>query len=695
MTHVSAVLNQTDFRGREDSGNEATPTWIALANTNWTQDVDVDFRVRVVVAETAGATNPETVTPVIWYSYNGGAYAAVTGSTHVQFGTFTGATDDDATTQQLGAGSFVTGRLDSNASVTTADIQNSETEYEYCLTIDSAQVVNGNTIALRAYNAGVALDAYGNTPTVTVNEAANTEVLANTESLTLTTFAATVTTGIAGDFPVFETDFDAVDSGGLSVDNLTFDTPAGTAVDDLLVIVLGDDAADTDAIQWNTPTDFTREVHSGSISSDAHITVFTKPADGTELSTINVTRSDAQDCFGWYFRASGADGTPVVVALATTSTTGAFTHTVDGVETTFDNALVVAGASFDGGDSGTFTIESGVDWSLVDQLHSGITSSDASGVLAQRNQATSGAGVDVVFGADVADGWGSFQLAIAPAAGGDTDVSANVEELTLTTFQADVANDVDVQATTEALTLTTYQSIVTLDTDVQANVEALTRTTYPAGIGIDVDVLASVEELIVTTYQAVVSTSVGTEVLVNVEEITLTTFAADIAVDVDVLANVEALTRTTYQAVVANDVDVAAITEGLTLTTFAATIAVGGDVEVSANTEALTITTHQATIDVVSATKRLSGRSRGRWKRTFDEEPIIVDPTIAEVFNEPKQKKKDKPPKEISTAAVFARMDQLELELAVIAKNTKKRQKLIEKEIANRDEAASILLLFG
>jgi hypothetical protein len=173
MTHVAANVVQQSFRGRVNSGNEATATWIAATNTNWSQDVDTSFRVRVMVAETAGASNAATPSLVIEYSLNGGAYALVTGATPIQFAAFIGATDGDATTQQIGAGSFVAGELDSNGTVAAnAGLVNQETEMEYCLFIDSAQVSDGDTIALRAYDAGSALNGYTNTPVITVVETA-------------------------------------------------------------------------------------------------------------------------------------------------------------------------------------------------------------------------------------------------------------------------------------------------------------------------------------------------------------------------------------------------------------------------------------------------------------------------------------------------------------------------------------------
>jgi len=242
MTHVNPILRQDAFRGRVDSGNEATPTWIVAADTNWTQAVDADFRVRFVIQETAGASNPSTVTPLVFYSINGGGYAAVTASTPIQFGTFTGATDDDATTAQLGAGTFVTGRLDDSGAVTTADIQGSETEYEYCLSIDSAQVANSDTITLQVYDSATPLDQYGSVPSITVLEAdppieADIPATAYTltapvptfDLVTVTDFDIGLTTyTLAAPVPTFDivtvTDFDI----GLTTYALTAPAPAYT-----------------------------------------------------------------------------------------------------------------------------------------------------------------------------------------------------------------------------------------------------------------------------------------------------------------------------------------------------------------------------------------------------------------------------------------------------------------------------------
>jgi len=174
MTHVNPITNQTDFRFRVNSGNEATATWLAAINTDISIDVDTSFRYRVVVAETAGSTNPISLNLTIFFSLNSAAFALVTSSTPIQFASFIGSSDADATTQQVGSGSFVAGELDNTGAVTSVSLSGQETEMEYCLTLDSGQIANDDTIDLQAFESGSALDNYGNTGRATAIEAAAT-----------------------------------------------------------------------------------------------------------------------------------------------------------------------------------------------------------------------------------------------------------------------------------------------------------------------------------------------------------------------------------------------------------------------------------------------------------------------------------------------------------------------------------------
>jgi len=163
---LTANIVQEAFRARNDDGSETTATWIAAANTDWTQDVDTTFRLRFLRAETAGG-GENNVSHPLEYSLNSGAWTAVTTTTPVQYTASATVIDGTATTQQLGTGTFSgdPSEFDSDGTVQNAPSWsgNDEVEYEACLTIDSAQVSNSDTIQIR--HAGLA--GYTNTPTVT------------------------------------------------------------------------------------------------------------------------------------------------------------------------------------------------------------------------------------------------------------------------------------------------------------------------------------------------------------------------------------------------------------------------------------------------------------------------------------------------------------------------------------------------
>jgi hypothetical protein len=50
----ASQYDQDSFRARNDNGDESTAIWMAAANTNWTQMVDKNFRLRFLVQETSG-----------------------------------------------------------------------------------------------------------------------------------------------------------------------------------------------------------------------------------------------------------------------------------------------------------------------------------------------------------------------------------------------------------------------------------------------------------------------------------------------------------------------------------------------------------------------------------------------------------------------------------------------------------------
>jgi hypothetical protein len=170
------------WRGKNDTGSGANTTdWIDAQNTNWTQTVDVNFRVRFRGGDTGGATGTWT-TPQLQYQLtpsggSPGGFNNVTGSSSVVRATVSpNVADDAATTTQLTGGSggaFVGGTFDevdgAVASVSLGASGNSEVEY--CVQILSGDVANGDTVELRVLNGGAAPTETNGHPSLTVSEA--------------------------------------------------------------------------------------------------------------------------------------------------------------------------------------------------------------------------------------------------------------------------------------------------------------------------------------------------------------------------------------------------------------------------------------------------------------------------------------------------------------------------------------------
>lgn len=170
---ITAVVDQDSFRGRNDDGSETTATWKALVNTDWSQNVDENFRARFMLQETAGG-NPNNNFH-LQYNLAAAGWNNVTGASSV-VRSFASANvaDAAATTEQMaGPGTFEAGQFDEvDGAVSTTFSASRETEHEWCLQIISGDVTNGQTLQLRViYEAGGVLDTYTNTPTITVIEA--------------------------------------------------------------------------------------------------------------------------------------------------------------------------------------------------------------------------------------------------------------------------------------------------------------------------------------------------------------------------------------------------------------------------------------------------------------------------------------------------------------------------------------------
>jgi hypothetical protein len=162
---------QSAFRGRDDDVAINSSTFTHALNTDWSQDVDADFRVRYVIQETDGGSGDESFK---WeYNRNGTGWNDVSGTSPLQWSSSSWYSDGQATSQVIGSGSFVTGEgsEEDNEAGPSTFAGNDETEHEGVFTIDSAQVSNGDTIDLRMVEIDGTAIAYTNTPTITVVKA--------------------------------------------------------------------------------------------------------------------------------------------------------------------------------------------------------------------------------------------------------------------------------------------------------------------------------------------------------------------------------------------------------------------------------------------------------------------------------------------------------------------------------------------
>lgn len=169
-------FDQTNFHGREDDGNETGASFIGAANSDWTQDIDVNFRCRFVIAETDGIASTN-FREDIQFQLNGGGWNAVLASgSAIIFATSANYADGDHTTQQLGGGTF----LGTNEAMTHSnsfgngsvpDFSGSdEFECELCLQIEGASVNDTDLIELRMTEKGTAFLLYASVPKITVNK---------------------------------------------------------------------------------------------------------------------------------------------------------------------------------------------------------------------------------------------------------------------------------------------------------------------------------------------------------------------------------------------------------------------------------------------------------------------------------------------------------------------------------------------
>jgi hypothetical protein len=172
------AITQLQFRARNDDDDEVNATWIDAANTDWSQNVDANFRIRYEL----GANQAANTLPGLEHRLNGGSWVRTDGSTSVlKSVNSTFLTDNEDCTQQLGVvGGFIVDNngVDENNGVTGGCLFTngfgSVAEFEFCLQIVGADVHNNDTLEVRTIQRRVPVGAdpawmaYNQSPTITI-----------------------------------------------------------------------------------------------------------------------------------------------------------------------------------------------------------------------------------------------------------------------------------------------------------------------------------------------------------------------------------------------------------------------------------------------------------------------------------------------------------------------------------------------
>lgn len=184
-------FDQDSFRWRNDDGSETTATWKAATNANPTDiGLDANVRLRFLIQELGVA--PGAVLPggvrLEFRQDTGGGFGSWTivgsqgsGVQPVQAVLSSNFADGDATTQQIGAGTFYAGTMEeqTGAAYRGGLLTSGESEFEFCITFDSDATTPasaGDDFEFRlssVFNGSVTtIPTITNTPSITIADGA-------------------------------------------------------------------------------------------------------------------------------------------------------------------------------------------------------------------------------------------------------------------------------------------------------------------------------------------------------------------------------------------------------------------------------------------------------------------------------------------------------------------------------------------
>ena len=212
-----------------------------------------------------------------------------------------------------------------------------------------------------------------------------------------------------------------------TTNSLSLAEPTGLANDDLILVFICNDLANSSTDQFdattNFPTGFTLSpfAESGGSFSDCHICCFWRIRTGAESWPISCPIASTNDACAFVLRVSGADTTTPILVVGTAANTST-PATVTEVDTTgTDDCLAFTVLCFDGGDGDAFgTASSGWTWQAsIDSVTGGSSSTSIAGLgYGTKPMATAGVTGDCVVTAQVTDGAAAYQFAVAPGGGG-------------------------------------------------------------------------------------------------------------------------------------------------------------------------------------------------------------------------------------------------------------------------------------
>jgi hypothetical protein len=176
--HNGFQTTGTEWQGHDDDAGEWSANTKAAANTNWTQAVDENFRIRFGIEETGGDTPGNNRTVQLQYNLAGAGWNNVTGSSSVVQASAGNQTDGADTTQQITNGTFQgtnagTDEADGACGGATMDIGiGEEVEVDFTITIVSGDVVDAQALQLKVLMEGADLTSQPTWPSLTISEPA-------------------------------------------------------------------------------------------------------------------------------------------------------------------------------------------------------------------------------------------------------------------------------------------------------------------------------------------------------------------------------------------------------------------------------------------------------------------------------------------------------------------------------------------